>query len=77
MGRGSLLLEAWEFVPIGLLLVVGGLIAVWSGQQRALRGMRLREVAGNLSQVLLRVLGYVAVLLALQHWIGMRPFLGW
>ncbi len=77
MGPGSLLREAWEFVPILLLLSVGGLIAVWSGLQRPLTGLGLRQFAVSIGQVLLRVVGYVAVLLALQHWIGMRPFFGW
>jgi hypothetical protein len=77
MRPGGLLREAWEFVPILLLLAVGGLIAVWSGLQRPLAGLGLRQFAVSLGQVLLRVLGYVAVLLALQHWVGMRPFFGW
>ena len=33
--------------------------------------------SGNLSQMPLRIIGYVAVLLALQYWIGLRPLLGW
>jgi hypothetical protein len=77
MRPGGFLREAWEFVPILLLLSVGGLIAVWSGLQRPLSGLGVRQLAVSLGQVLLRVLGYVAVLLALQHWIGMRPFFGW
>ena len=64
-------------MPILLLLLVGGLIALRSGVRRSDSGQTLRQVAGNLSQMLLRVIGYVAVLLALQYWIGLRPQLGW
>jgi len=77
MGPGSLLKETWEMVPILLLLSVGGLIALQSGVRRPASGNDLRQVAGNLTQMLLRVTGYVGVLLALQYLIGLRPALGW
>ena len=77
MGLGSLLKEAWEMVPILLLLLVGGLIVLQSGVHRPASGHDLRQVAGNLTQMLLRVMGYVGVLLALQYLIGLRPALGW
>jgi hypothetical protein len=77
LGPGSLLKEAWEIVPVLLLLLIGGLIAVQSGVPRATSGQGLRRVVGNLSQILLRILGYVAVLLTLQYYIGLRPSLGW
>ncbi len=77
LGPGSLLKEAWEIVPVLLLLLVGGLIAVQSGVGQMASGRGLRQVAGNLSQMLLRILGYVAVLLTLQYCIGLRPSLGW
>ena len=35
------------------------------------------QIAGNLSQMILRVVGYVAILLAVQYLIGLRPSLGW
>jgi hypothetical protein len=77
-GAGSLLKEAWEIVPVLLLLVVGGLIAVQSGVRHSATGRRgLRQVAANLSQIFLRILGYVAVLLTLQYCVGLRPSLGW
>ena len=77
MGPGSLLREAWEAVPILLLLLAGSLIALRSGVDRPVSTRNLRQFFGNLYQILLRVLGYVAVLLALQYWIGLRPVLGW
>jgi hypothetical protein len=77
LGPGSLLREAWEIIPVLLLLLVGGLIAVQSGVRHAWSGQGLRQVAGNLSQMFLRILGYVAVLLTLQYCIGLRPSLGW
>jgi hypothetical protein len=77
MGRGSLLREAWEIVPILLLLSVGGLIALQSGVPRPASRRDFRQVAGNLSQMTLRVMGYMVVLLVLQYWIGLRPLLGW
>jgi hypothetical protein len=77
MGPGSLLKEAWEAIPILLLLVVGSLIALRSGADRPESSRNFRQFFGNLYQMLLRIMGYVAVLLALQYWIGLRPLLGW
>jgi hypothetical protein len=77
LGPGSLLREAWEIVPVLLLLLVGGLIALQSGVGHAAAGGGFRQLAGNLSQIMLRILGYVAVLLTLQYYIGLRPSLGW
>jgi hypothetical protein len=77
MGRGSLFREAWEVVPILVLLLVGGLIVLQSGVRREASDQGFRQVAANLSQMLLRVMGYVALLLALQSLIGLRPSLGW
>jgi hypothetical protein len=77
MGPRSLLREAWEAVPILLLLLAGSLIALRSGVDRPASSRNLRQFFGNLSEMLLRITGYVAVLLALQYWIGLRPSLGW
>jgi hypothetical protein len=77
MGPGSLIRETWEAIPIVLLLMAGGMIALKSGVRRSDSSQSLRQIAGNLSQMILRVVGYVAVLLALQYWIGLRPQLGW
>jgi hypothetical protein len=77
MGLRSLLREAWEMVPILLLLFAGSLIALRSGLDRSASRQGLRQFTGNLYRMLLRVMGYVAVLLALQYWIGQRPLMGW
>lgn len=77
MGPGSLLREAWEVIPILLLLVVGSLIALRSGGDRPESSRTIGHFMGNFYHMVLRVMGYVAVLLALQYWIGLRPLLGW
>jgi hypothetical protein len=64
-------------VPIILLMVVGAVITLRSGVGRLNTGRDYIQVAGNLSQMILRIAGYVAMLLALQHLIGLRPSLGW
>jgi hypothetical protein len=77
MSLSSVLSEVWEIVPIVVLLLVGGLIALRSGTDRPSSGLTLRQIARNISHMLLRVAGYVAVLLALQHFVGQRTMLGW
>ncbi len=64
-------------VPILFLLAVGALIALRSGVGEPQTGRDYLKIAGNLSQMILRVLGYVAILLAVQYLIGLRPSLGW
>ncbi|HMF35689.1 MAG TPA: hypothetical protein VKF17_03590 [Isosphaeraceae bacterium] len=72
------LLEAFLiFVPILFLLAVGGIIALRSGVGELETGRDYMQIAGNLSQMILRVVGYVAILLAVQYLIGLRPSLGW
>ncbi len=63
--------------PILFLLVVGAIIALRSGVGELQSGRDYLQIAGNLSQMILRVVGYVAILLALQYLIGLRPSLGW
>lgn len=63
--------------PIMVLLTVGGLIALKSGVSQVSTGQDFLRVAGNFSQLLLRVAAYVLGLLLLQYFIGMRPSLGW
>jgi hypothetical protein len=63
--------------PILLLLAVGAIIALRSGVRALETGRDYLQMVGNLSQMILRVVGYVAVLLAVQHLIGLRPSLGW
>jgi hypothetical protein len=65
------------FVPILFLLAVGGIIALRSGVGELETGRDYMQIAGNLSQMILRVVGYVAILLAVQYLIGLRPSLGW
>lgn len=77
MDAGSLILRAWEIVPILLLLVAGVVIAVQSGVQHWRSRQDLRQVVGNLSQIVLRILAYAAAMLLVNEWIGMRPGLGW
>jgi hypothetical protein len=77
MSPSSVLSEVWEIVPILVLLLAGGLIALRSGAGKPASGLDIRQIGRNLSQMVLRVAGYVAVLLALQYWIGQRPMLGW
>jgi hypothetical protein len=77
MGPGSLLREAWEVIPVLVLLFVGSLIALRSGEEQPTSGPKIRQFFGNLYHLALRLMGYVAVLVALQYWIGLRPLLGW
>jgi hypothetical protein len=77
MHSGSLIVEAWEVVPILLLLLVGGLIAIGSGVRRLASPQDARQLAGNLSGILLRVIGYLVAILLVHDWIGIRPGLGW
>ncbi len=77
MSLSSVLSEVWEIVPVVILLSVGGLIALRSGDERSSSGWNLRQTARNISQMVLRVAGYVAVLFALQYFVGQRPMLGW
>jgi hypothetical protein len=65
------------FFPIIFLLVVGAVIALRSGVGESNTGRDYLQIAGNLSQMILRVAGYVAILLAVQYLIGLRPSLGW
>lgn len=63
--------------PIMILLTVGGLIALKSGVTQVSTGQDFLKVAGNFSQLLLRVAAYIVALVLLQYFIGMRPSLGW
>jgi hypothetical protein len=77
MSLSAVLSEVWEIVPILVLLLVGGMIALRSGSDRPSSGLDFRQIARNTSQMVLRIAGYVAVLVALQYLIGQRPALGW
>ena len=77
MGPTNLIRQAWELVPILLLLLVGGVIAIRSGVRRIASRQGFRQVLGNFWLIFLRVLGYMAAMLVVHEWIGMRPGLGW
>jgi hypothetical protein len=77
MGELGLIKQAWEIIPILLLLLVGGTIAIPSGVRHLASREDARQVARNLSAIVLRVLGYVAALLMVQDWIGLRSVFGW
>jgi len=64
-------------LPVVILLVVGAAIALHSGVDEVETSRDYRQIAGNLSQMVLRVAGYVAILLAVQYMVGLRPSLGW
>ena len=62
---------------ISILIVVGALIALRSGVGELNTGRDYLQIAGNFSQMLLRIVGYVLILMAVQYLIGLRPSLGW
>ena len=77
MGPGSFLRQTWELIPVLMLLLVGSLIALRSGGDRPASEQGSRPFFTNLYQMVLRIMGYAAMLVALQYWIGLRPMLGW
>jgi hypothetical protein len=77
LSAGHQIKEAWVVLPILVLLLVGGVIAVQSGVERSASGLDLRQIVRNLSRMLLRVVAYVVLLVVLQYCIGLRPSLGW
>ncbi len=77
MSRDRLLEGLLIFLSVGLLLTVGAVIALRSGVRKLDTGQDYLQIAGNLSQMMLRIAGYIAILLAVQYLIGLRPSLGW
>ncbi|HZW30862.1 MAG TPA: hypothetical protein VFF52_09165 [Isosphaeraceae bacterium] len=77
MGGLGLIKQTWEAIPVLLLLLVGGAIAVPSGVRHRASREDLRQLAHNLSQIVLRVVGYAAALAMVQEWIGLGPGFGW
>jgi hypothetical protein len=59
------------------LLALGLIMTLWSGVVSLGTREGLRCLGGNLSQVLLRLLGFLAGLLAVQRVVGFRLDLGW
>jgi hypothetical protein len=76
MHSGSLIVEAWEIVPVLLLLLGGLAIAIPSGVHRLTSVRDIRQLAGNMWGLVLRVIGYLAALLLVHDWIGVGA-LGW
>jgi hypothetical protein len=76
-GAGVEIKEAWVVLPILALLLVGGAIALQSGVRRPASSRDIRQMTVNLSRMVLRLLGYVAVLITLQGWIGLGHSMGW
>lgn len=77
MYNGSLNREPWELVPIVLLLLIGGSIAIRSGVNHLTSRREFPQVVGNLGRVLLRILAYAAAMVVVHEWIGMRAGLVW
>ena len=65
------------WASIAVLIVVGTVIALRSGVGELNTRRDYLNVISNLSQMVLRIAGYVAILIAVQHMIGLRPSLGW
>jgi len=65
------------FGPIVGLLVAGVLISAQSGLLHSPNPQGVRHLLGNLSLVLVRVVGYVVGLFAIQHLVGFPIGLGW
>ena len=59
------------------LFLAGAFIAAKSGVERVSSGRDVLQIAGNFSAMLLRVAGYVVILLLVQHFIGLRSTFGW
>jgi len=77
LSTGHQIKEAWVVLPILLLLLVGGVIAVQSGVERSASGLDLRLMVRNLSRMLLRIVAYVVLLVVVQYCIGLRASFGW
>jgi len=77
LSTGHQIKEAWVVLPILLLLLVGGVIAVRSGVESSASGLDFRLMVRNLSRMLLRIVAYVVLLVVVQYCIGLRPSLGW
>ena len=65
------------FSPILLLLGLGAMIALRSGIGELKSGADYVRLAVNLSHMILRIAGYVIILIAVQYLIGMRSTFGW
>jgi hypothetical protein len=65
-------------VPVLVLFVLGLGIALRSGAVASDPGDGMLSImAGNFSSLVVRVFGYLAALMLVQHVIGFRRFPGW
>jgi len=69
--------EFFILAPIVGLLLVGVAISLRSGLAGVGTEQARQRLAGNFSQLLLRLAGYGVALLAMQQYIGIRMNLGW
>lgn len=65
------------FGPILGLLLLGFLVSLKSGVASVGTSQGLRLCLNNLSQVLIRIVGYVAGLAVVQQLVGLPISLGW
>jgi hypothetical protein len=77
MGYGIALKSALILGSILGLLLAGLIIALRSGVGSLSTTQDRERLAGNLSVLLLRLIGYAAGLLALQRFVGIPLDLGW
>ncbi len=77
MGYGIPLKAALIIGPILGLLLVGLIIALRSGVGSLHTTQDRERLVGNFSQLLLRLVGYLAGLAALQRFLGIPLHLGW
>jgi hypothetical protein len=77
MGYGIPLKSALIVGSILGLLLVGLIIALRSGVGSLQTTQDRERLAGNFSQLLLRLVGYLAGLAALQRLLGIPLHLGW
>jgi hypothetical protein len=77
MGFGIPLKSALIVGPILGLLLAGLIIALRSGVGSLHTSQDRERLVGNLSLLLLRLVGYLAGLAALQRFVGIPHDLGW
>jgi hypothetical protein len=70
-------LELAVLVPIFVLLAAGTWIALRSGVGQLSTDRDYLQIAGNLSQMVLRIATYLVILLVVHYLIGLRPSFGW
>jgi hypothetical protein len=69
--------EIFLATTIGSLLVLGLVIALRSGNAELTTKRGLRLFAGNVSLLILRIVGYIAGLLVIHRVIGSPTLPGW